>query len=179
MLLAGMVFLSSKQYIATDLAPNLWVGGAPAALKLWNDKWNSTGMVVLGRKPFKGKLLTAATPGRHILKCHVAWKNYANVGEMNRRLIVTATTGEGGSPRVWCSSVNGRWADDSTSVWENDSGLVQKVLEMPIDVSEAGIVDVRLYFSWYSADGFLYVDPAFSLELLDRDEEEDGEEEQE
>lgn len=167
------------QNIAVDTWNVRRVGGASAALKLWNDKWNNTGMVVLGRKPFKGKLLTAATPGRYILKCHVAWKNYANIGEMNRRLLVTATTDEGGSPRVWCSSVNGRWADDSVSVWENDSDLVQKVLEMPIDVEEAGIVDVRLYFSWYSADGFLYVDPAFTLELQDRDEEEDGEEEQE
>ena len=167
------------QNIAVDTWNVRRVGGASAALKLWNDKWNNTGMVILGRKPFKGKLLTAATPGRYILKCHVAWKNYANIGEMNRRLLVTATTDEGGSPRVWCSSVNGRWADDSVSVWENDSDLVQKVLEMPIDVEEAGIVDVRLYFSWYSADGFLYVDPAFTLELQDRDEEEDGEEEQE
>ena len=152
------------QNIAVDTWNVRRTGGASAALKLWNDKWNSTGMAVLGRKPFKGRLLAASVPGRHVLKCHVAWKNYSNEEELNRRLIITATTDEGGSPRVWCSSVNGRWADDPDSVWENDSGLVQKVLELPIDVEEAGMVDVRLYFSWYSADGFLYVDPAFTLE---------------
>jgi len=153
------------QNIAVDTWNVRRTGGAPAALKLWNDKWNNTGMAVLGRKPFKGKLLTAASPGRYILKLHVAWKNYADEDDMGRRFFVTATTGEGSQARMFCSSLGGRWSDDSSSVWENDTDLVRKCLELPVDMETAGTVDVRLFFSWYSADGFLYVDPAMTLEL--------------
>lgn len=153
------------QNIAVDTWNVRRTGGASAALKLWNDKWNSTGMVVLGRKPFKGKLLTAASPGRYLLKAHIAYKNYTNKNEMNRHFFITATVDEGTSNRTYCSSVCGRWVDDSSAVWENDTDLTQKCLEMPIDVETAGNVDVRLYFSWYSADGFLYVDPAMTLEV--------------
>ena len=164
------------QNIAVDAWNVRRTGGAAAALKLWNDKWNGTGMVVLGRKPFKGRLLTAASAGRYLLKCHIAYKNYTNENEMNRRFLITATVDEGGASHTWCSSVNGRWADDADAIWENDSDLTQKCLELPIDVETPGLVDVRLYFSWYSADGFLYVDPAMTLELLETVEQPDEEE---
>ena len=140
-------------------------GGAPAALKLWNDKWNNTGMAVLGRKPFRGKIVSATTPGRYFLKVHIAYKNYQNTDEMSRRFFVTATVDESTSHKTFCSSVNGRWIDDDAAVWENDSNLMQKCLELPVDIEAPGIVDVRMYFSWFATDGFLYVDPAFTLEL--------------
>lgn len=155
------------QNIAVDTWNVRRTGGAPAALKLWNDKWNNAGMAILGRKPFKGKLVTAAVPGRYLLKAHIAYKNYQNTDEMNRRFFITATVDEGAANKTTCSSVNGRWVDDASAIWENDSHLTQKCLELPIDIETPGTVDVRLYFSWYSVDGFLYVDPAFTLELQD------------
>ena len=163
------------QNIAVDTWNVRRVGGAPAALKLWNDKWNNAGMAILGRKPFKGKLVTAAVPGRYLLKAHIAYKNYPNTDEMNRRFFLTATVDEGAGNKTTCSSVNGRWTDDDDAIWENDSNLTQKCLELPVDVETPGTVDVRLYFSWFSADGFLYVDPAFTLELQDTSPEPPGE----
>lgn len=158
-------FTLRTQNIAVDTWNVRRTGGAPAALKLWNDKWNNTGMAVLGRKPFRGKIVSATTPGRYFLKVHIAYKNYQNTDEMSRRFFVTATVDESTSHKTFCSSVNGRWIDDDAAVWENDSNLTQKCLELPVDIEAPGIVDVRMYFSWFATDGFLYVDPAFTLEL--------------
>ena len=38
-----------------------------------------------------------------------------------------------------------------------------RVLEMPIDIPTTQPVDVRVYFSWYSSGGFVYLDPAIEL----------------
>jgi hypothetical protein len=46
----------------------------------------------------------------------------------------------------------------------NDSELQQQVLEMPVDIPDGGVVDVRVYFSWYSSGGFVYLDPDIELE---------------
>ena len=34
---------------------------------------------------------------------------------------------------------------------------------MPFDIAEVGPVDVRVYFSWYSSGGFVYLDPDIEL----------------
>ena len=103
--------------------------------------------------------LLPTTTGRHVLRAYVALKGYAKVEELYRQFFVSAQVGE----RTYYSTLHGRWADDETSVWVNDSELVQKVLEMPIDIEETTPVDVRVYFAWYSAGGFVYLDPDIKL----------------
>lgn len=78
---------------------------------------------------------------------------------MYRQFFISAQVGD----RTYYSTLHGRWADDSASTWVNDSDLVQKVLEMPIDIPDTSPVDVRVYFSWYSAGGFVYLDPDIKL----------------
>ena len=134
-------------------------GGGTAALKLSNNTCSGADMMVLGRRPFNGMQLTPSTTGRHTLRAHIAFKGYAVAAEMYRQLIISATV----NGKVWYSTVHGRWADDSSSVWVNDTDLTQMVLEMPIDIPEAAPVDVRVYFSWYAAGGFVYLDPAIEL----------------
>ena len=48
-------------------------------------------------------------------------------------------------------------------MWVNDTDLTQMVLELPIDIDEVKPVDVRVYFSWYAAGGFVYLDPDIKL----------------
>lgn len=81
---------------------------------------------------------------------------------MYRHFIVSATVGD----KVCYSTIQGRWADDSSSVWVNDSDLTQKVLELPLDIPTVSPVDVRVYFSWYSSGGFVYLDPAIELKTV-------------
>lgn len=134
-------------------------GGGAACLKLWNNTFNTTSTMTLGQKPFKGMMLTPNRTGRHILKLHVAWKGYPDASDLFRRFMVSATIG---GAAFW-SNLQGRWLDDSAAVWVNDSNLTQRVLEIPINIIEIAPIDIRMYFSWYSNAGFLYVDPAVEL----------------
>ena len=134
-------------------------GGGASALKLYNNSCPGGGTMVLGRRPFNGMQLLPKTAGRHILRAHVAVKGYAKPSELYRHLVVSAETGG----RIRYSTLHGRWADDSASVWRNDSELTQLVLEMPLDIPDVQPVDVRVYFSWYAAAGFVYLDPDVEL----------------
>ena len=60
-------------------------GGGAAALKLYNNYYNTTRTMVLGRKPFKGMELLPTTSGRHLLKMHIAYKGYMDDSDMFRR----------------------------------------------------------------------------------------------
>ena len=140
-------------------------GGGAAALKLYNNNYNTTRTMVLGRKPFKGMELLPTTSGRHLLKMHIAYKGYTDDSDMFRRLIVSATVrdSDGNDCSYW-STLHGRWVDDSASEWINDENLTQKCLEIPMDLVENNPVDVRIYFCWFSSSGFVYIDPAIELE---------------
>lgn len=140
-------------------------GGGAAAIKLYNNNYNTTRTMVLGRKPFKGLQLLPTTSGRHVLKAHIAYKGFADDSELSRRLLFSATVrGADGHDIVYWSSLHGRWVDDSASEWINDENLTQKCLEIPLDLVENNPVDVRIYFCWFSSSGFVYIDPALELE---------------
>lgn len=134
-------------------------GGGASALKFVNNVCTNPETMVLGRRPFNGMQLSPSNPGRHILKAHIAFKGYAKAAEMYRHFIISATIGD----KVYYSTIHGRWVDDSSSNWVNDSDLVQQALEMPLDIPEGAVVDVRVYFSWYSSGGFIYLDPDIKL----------------
>lgn len=134
-------------------------GGGAACLKLWNNTFNTNSNMILGQKPFKGMMLTLNRAGRHILRLHVAWKGYPDASDIYRRFMLSATY-DGST--LW-SNLQGRWLDDPGAVWVNDSNLTQKVLEIPINIIEIAPIDIRMYFSWYSNAGFLYIDPAIEL----------------
>ena len=140
-------------------------GGGAAALKLYNNNYNTTRTMVLGRKPFKGMELLPTTSGRHLLKMHIAYKGYMDDSDMFRRLMISASVRDSdGHDRIYWSTLHGRWVDDSASEWINDENLTQKCLEIPLDLVENNPVDVRIYFCWFSSSGFVYVDPALELE---------------
>ena len=153
--------------LSRNVAADTWnvhrTGGAAACLKIRNDACDTGNTMTIGRKPFRGLLLTPSATGRHVLRMHAAFKGFDSLDALQRRLVVTATVDEGGSPRVYTSSSDGQWRDDTDAEWVNDSDLVQKVLEIPLDISTLSAVDVRIHYGWYSATGFAYIDPAMEL----------------
>lgn len=139
-------------------------GGGAAAIKMYNNNFNTTRTMVLGRKPFKGMQLLPTTSGRHILKAHIAYKGYADDSDMFRRFMISATVRDvDGNDVTYWSTIHGRWADDSASEWINDENLTQKCLELPLDLVANNPVDIRIYFCWFSSAGFVYLDPALEL----------------
>jgi hypothetical protein len=134
-------------------------GGGASALKLYNNTCSGAETMVLGRRPFNGMQLTPTATGRQILKAYIAFKGYAKPAEMYRHFFISVQVGD----RTFYSTLHGRWSDDPSSVWVNDSELTQMVLEMPLDITEVSPIDVRVYFSWYASGGFVYLDPDIKL----------------
>lgn len=134
-------------------------GGGASALKIYNNVCTQAETMVLGRRPFNGMQLLPTTTGRHIVKAYIAFKGYAKPAEMYRQFFLSVQVGG----RTYYSTLHGRWSNDPTSVWVNDTDLTQMVLELPIDIDEVKPVDVRAYFSWYAAGGFVYLDPDIKL----------------
>jgi hypothetical protein len=60
------------------------------------------------------------------------------------------------------SCASGRWTEDA-STWIGESGLTPFLLEMPLEVPAACTVDVKIHFRWYSASGYLYIDPGIEI----------------
>lgn len=134
-------------------------GDGPASLKFMNNTCPGGGTMVLGRKPFNGIEILPTTTGRHILRAHIAFKGFAKKEDLYRHFIISAEVGG----KTYYSTVNGVWADNDASIWVNDSDLEQYLLAIPIDIKEVSPVNVRVYFSWYSAGGFVYLDPDIEL----------------
>lgn len=140
-------------------------GGAPASLKLYNNFYNSSYMFYMGQEPFGGSKLTATKTGLHYVVVYAAFKGFSNTEDLGKHVVIQCSVPDGtGYYKRYFSNINGTWTPDTSSVWEGDNGLTQVVLIMPVDVkTTAEQVDLKIHFSWYSAAGFIYIDPAFVL----------------
>lgn len=138
-------------------------GGAPACLKIISSA-NGSGGMSLGRAPFRGFQITPGATGIHTLELHIAAKGVSDLSELNRRLLVQVTVPRAnGTQEVYFSSTSGRWEDDSSAEWVNDSEMEQRKLVMPLNITEAGALDVKIHYQLYSASGYVYLDPAIAL----------------
>ncbi len=138
-------------------------GGAPACLKIISSA-NGSGGMSLGRAPFRGFQITPAATGIHTLEFHIAAKGISDLSELNRRLLVQVTVPRAnGTYDVYFSSTSGCWEDDSSAEWVNDSEMIQRKLVMPLNITEAGALDVKIHYQLYSASGYVYLDPAIAL----------------
>ncbi len=138
-------------------------GGAPACLKIVSSA-NGSGGMSLGRAPFRGFQVTPAATGIHKLELHIAAKGISDLSELNRRLLVQVSVPRAnGTQDVYFSSTSGHWEDDSSSEWVNDSKLEQRKLVMPLNITEAGALDVKIHYQLYSASGYVYIDPSITL----------------
>lgn len=134
-----------------------------ASLKLSNNTGNGPGYMSLGRQPFGGFAIPA-TAGQKTLKVHVATKGLSETDELDQRLVAQVAIPQAdGSKEMVFSSTRGRWTTDS-STWIGESGLSGFLLEIPLDIPDDCNVDVKLHFRWYSAGGYLYIDPDMKIE---------------
>lgn len=159
---AGHYTCRSENYIC-DTWNARRTGGAPACLKIISSA-NGSGGMSLGRAPFRGFQVTPAATGIHRLELHIAAKGISDLSELNRRLLVqVAVPRASGTQDVYFSSTSGHWEDDSSAEWVNDSEMVQKKLVMPLNITEAGALDVKIHYQLYSASGYVYIDPSIAL----------------
>lgn len=143
-------------------------GGAPATLKMYNNTTSgASGTLALGRYPFQGIKLTPDGTGAHVVTAHIAIKGIADLEELGQKLMLQLTVSNGdGTTSTYFSRTSGQWLPDPDSVWNNDSDLNQFMLRMPVSIPVVAPVDVKIHFAWYSANGFVYLDPAIKLEPI-------------
>ncbi len=138
-------------------------GGAPAVLKFTSSADGSGGMS-LGRAPFRGLSVTPSATGMHTFTLHLAAKGLTSLADLNRKLIVQLTVPRAnGTGETFYSPVAGQWLDDSDAEWINDSEMEQRKLVIPINITELGAIDVKIHYQFYSASGYVYLDPAVEL----------------
>ena len=137
-------------------------GTVPASLKLSNNTADGPGFLSLGRLPFSGFRIEAEA-GRRKLVVYAAAKGLAELSELAQRVLVQVSVPQGGGcSETLFSSTSGRWSPDD-STWIGESGLSPFRLEMPLDIPTSCEVDVKILLRWYSASGYLYVDPGMSI----------------
>lgn len=140
-------------------------GSSLASIKLYNNKSRTMNTMILGQRPFNGIMLASNYTGKQLLKMYIATKGFASEDELYRRFMVSVSQNSStGLERCYWSNVHGVWRNDTSSVWVNDDNLSSKCLEIPIETSENDTLNVRIYFSWYSSSGFIYIDPGVILE---------------
>ena len=138
-------------------------GSVPASLKLSNNTAEGTGFLSLGRQPFGGFKVAVASAGIKTLRLYAAAKGLAETAQLARRVVVQATIPRADSSEGMAfSCASGRWTEDA-STWIGESGLTPFLLEMPLEVPAACTVDVKIHFRWYSASGYLYIDPGIEI----------------
>lgn len=135
-----------------------------ASLKLYNNSASGKGFLSLGRQPFGGFIIEDVAAGQRVLKIHIATKGLSETAELARRLVAQVTVPQpDGSKEVVFSSTRGRWTADG-STWIGEANLSGYLLEVPLNLASQGDVDVKIHFNWYSASGYLYIDPDFVIE---------------
>jgi len=140
-------------------------GGAPACLKLeGTTNSSSSTFMAIGRYPYKGIEITPMQTGPHLARMHVATKGLSSFDALEDKLqIEVEVKTASGLTQTYRSNLCGAWSDDAASVWNNDSDLSQYVLEMPVEIKLLEAVDFRIFYNYYSATGFAYIDPAIEL----------------
>ena len=142
-------------------------GYLPSALYLYTSEFTSLRNVSISmesRALGSGTSSVVAPGDRKTIKVYIAAKGLAETSELARRVVVQAAVpGADGSERTAFSSASGRWSEDA-STWIGESGLTAFALEMPLEIPAACTVDVKIHFRWYSASGYLYIDPGIAIE---------------
>ncbi len=134
-----------------------------ASLKVSNNTADGPGFISLGRQPFGGFAI-GAEAGMKTLKIRIATKGLSETAQLARRVLVQASVPqEDGSCEMVFSNTRGRWSLDD-SQWIGESGLSGHLLEMPLCIPGDCDVDVKIHIRWFSASGYLYIDPDIVIE---------------
>ena len=150
-----------------------------ASLKLYNNTSTAAGnpgYLIIGNDPYKGIEIQPKSAGKKILTCYIAVKNFdeTQYHEGSTHCGITAcvpeTRNDNGEMNIYTyTSMGSSWKED-LSTWSNDNNLKTYRIEIPLEVKEiTNPIDVKIWYNWYSANGYVYIDP--DIKLIDVVEE--------
>ena len=135
---------------------------------------NNSYPLIVGHEPYSGIQIVPSSTGKKILTAYMATKNMdaSEIGYTGRIGIhvncpekytdyynVEKTNFK---QHEYTSEAIGWQSDNST--WSGDTNLRTYKCEIPIEVFTLDEpIDVKIWFNWYSVNGYVYVDPDFKL----------------
>lgn len=135
---------------------------------------NNSHPLIVGCEPYSGIQIVPQSIGKKILTAYMATKNMTEVENgYTGRLGIHVTCVEKYTDyfdyektnireHQWTSESVGWQSDNST--WSGDTNLRAYKCEIPIEVFTLDEpIDVKIWFNWYSVNGYVYVDPDFKL----------------
>lgn len=138
---------------------------------------NNSFALIIGQDPYSGIQIVPSSTGKKVLTAYIATKNMdeSELGYMGRIginvLCSEPYTDQYDFERTnvyvheYTSDSVGWQSDNST--WSGDTNLHTYKCEIPIEVfTVEEPIDVKIWFNWYSVNGYVYVDPDFKLRDL-------------
>ena len=135
---------------------------------------NNSYPLIVGHEPYAGIQIAPGSTGKKILTAYMATKNLdASETGYTGRIGIHVICPEKYTDyydvektnlrhHEWTSEAIGWQSDNST--WSGDTNLRTYKCEIPIQVYTLDEpIDVKIWFNWYSVNGYLYVDPDFKL----------------
>ena len=135
---------------------------------------NNSYPLIVGHEPYSGIQIVPSSTGKKVLTAYMATKNMdaSEIGYTGRIGIhvncpekytdyynVEKTNFK---QHEYTSEAIGWQSDNST--WSGDTNLRTYKCEIPIEVFTLDEpIDVKIWFNWYSVNGYVYVDPDFKL----------------
>ena len=135
---------------------------------------NNSYPLIVGHEPYSGIQIVPSSTGKKILTAYMATKNMdaSEIGYTGRIGIhvncpekytdyynVEKTNFK---QHEYTSEAIGWQSDNST--WSGDTNLRTYKCEIPIEVFTLDEpIDIKIWFNWYSVNGYVYVDPDFKL----------------
>lgn len=135
---------------------------------------NNSHPLIIGTEPYSGIQIVPGSIGKKILTAYIATKNMdaSECGYINRLGIwvnCPKTYTDYYDYEKTClmnyeyTSEACGWQPDN-STWSGDTNLRTYKCEIPIEVYTLDEpIDVKIWFDWYSVNGYVYVDPDFKL----------------
>ncbi len=130
--------------------------------------------LIVGQDPYSGIQIVPTSTGKKILTVYIAIKNMdvSELGYTGRigihvccpEIKTDAYDQEKTNAYIHEFTSEGiGWQADS-STWSGDTNLRTYKCEIPIEVfTTEEPIDVKIWFNWYSVNGYVYVDPDFKL----------------
>lgn len=135
---------------------------------------NNSYPLIVGHEPYSGIQIVPSSTGKKVLTAYMATKNMdaSEIGYTGR-IGIHVNCPEKYTDYYNAEKINTRhhefvseaigWQSDN-STWSGDTNLRTYKCEIPIEVFTLDEpIDVKIWFNWYSVNGYVYVDPDFKL----------------
>ena len=141
-----------------------------------NNQHNNILPLVIGQEPYTGFQVMPTSTGKKYMIGYIACKNFddSELSNGSGSFGYWVNTTEKYTDLFNEEKINTKihsyasdsfgWLVDNESTWSNDTNLKKYKLIVPIEVFNLeDPIEIKVWFNWYSVNGYCYIDPDFKL----------------